>query len=349
MAVDEARTTEGEYPKYATRILIATGVCLLAAAAQAQGPRLVDGHLESDLVPSPVEYYALLPPGYDDLEEPVPLVLNLHGGGGSRDVLGVRQRPIFVGMWEAGTLPPMVIVTPSATRRCFYMDYRDGSQKWESFLIGPFLAHLRKTFNVRTDRRGTLVTGISMGGMGSLRLAFKYSETFGAVASMEPGIAPIDDWNDMRPKHRFWRADDLMESIYGSPVDREYWNANNPATIAQAKADVIRESGLRIFLEAGDEDLFWLYKGTEFLHQVLWDQKIRHECRLYYGADHVGRTLDPRTEEAYRFLAGTLSDPEPDAGVEATRQRIDPLKRRLTEADHYEVDKALIEGGEGSR
>ncbi len=78
-----------------------------------------------------------------------------------------------------------------------------------------------------------------MGGMGALRLAFKYPETFGAVASMEPGISPIDDWADMRPKHRFWRGDALMETIYGSPVDREYWNANNPATIAQARAATV--------------------------------------------------------------------------------------------------------------
>ena len=328
-------------------LLAAAAALALATAAGAQPAQLIPGSLESDLVPSPVEYYALLPPGYDETDEPLPLVLNLHGGGGSRDVLGVRQRPIFTGMWEAGTLPPMVIVTPSVTRRCFYMDFKDGSEKWESFLIGPFLAHLRETFNVRTDRRGTLVTGISMGGMGSLRLAFKYPETFGAVASMEPGISPIDDWADMRPKHRFWRGDALMETIYGSPVDREYWNANNPATIAQARADAIRESGIRIFLEAGDEDVFWLYEGTEFMHQVLWDQRIRHEYRLYYGADHVGRTLGPRTEEAYLFLASTLTDPEPDPGVQATRQRIDPLKRNLTEADHYEVDKALIKGGDG--
>lgn len=330
-----------------TFLLVSAVALALASAAGAQPAQLIDGSLESDLVPSPVEYYALLPAGYDEMEEPLPLVLNLHGGGGSRDVLGVRQRPIFTGMWEAGTLPPMVIVTPSVTPRCFYMDFKDGSEKWESFLIGPFLAHLRETFNVRTDRRGTLVTGISMGGMGSLRLAFKYPETFGAVASMEPGISPIDDWADMRPKHRFWRGDALMETIYGSPVDREYWNANNPATIAQATADAIRESGIRIFLEAGDEDAFWLYEGTEFMHQVLWDQRIRHEYRLYYGADHVGRTLGPRTEEAYLFLASSLTDPEPDPGVQATRQRIDPMKRSLTEADHYEVDKALIKGGQG--
>ena len=331
-----------------TNFLLVTAAALaLATAAGAQPAQLIPGSLKSDLVPSPVEYYALVPPGYDDMEEPLPLVLNLHGGGGSRDVLGVRQRPIFTSMWEAGTLPPIVIVTPSVTPRCFYMDFRDGSEKWESFLIGPFLAHLRETFNVRTDRRGTLVTGISMGAMGSLRLAFKYPETFGAVASMEPAISPIDDWADMRPKHRFWRADALMETIYGSPVDREYWNANNPATIAQARAGAIRESGIRIFLEAGDEDALWLYEGTEFMHQVLWDQKIRHEYRLYYGADHVGRTLGPRTEEAYMFLASTLVDPEPDPAAESSRQRLAPMKANLTEADHYGVDKALIKGGQG--
>ena len=330
-----------------TRCLFATAACLLlAASVGAQSARLVDASLDSDLVPGPVEYYALLPPGYDDLDEPLPLVLHLHGGGGSRDQLkGQQQR--FTAMWEAGTLPPMVIVMPSVTPRCFYMDYQDGSQKWESFLIGPFLTHLRETLNVRTDRQGTALTGASMGGMGSLRLAFKYPDIFGAVAALEPAIAPIDDWNDMRPKHRFWRADDLMESIYGKPVDRDFWNANNPATIAQRQGDVLRESGLRIFIEAGDEDMLWLYEGAEHLHRVLWDLKIRHEYRLYYGADHIGRSLVPRSEQAYLFLAAAVGDAEPDPAVEAARERTDQMKRGLEEADHYGIDKALIKGGEG--
>lgn len=56
MAVDEAPTTEGERAMDATPSLVAAAVCLLATAAQAQGPRLASGHLESDLVPSPVEW-----------------------------------------------------------------------------------------------------------------------------------------------------------------------------------------------------------------------------------------------------------------------------------------------------
>lgn len=322
------------------RTLSSVGV-LATVLINAQSTRLVEGVVESDLVPLPVEYYALLPPGYSESSDAIPLVLNLHGGGGSRDVLQ-RQQPRIDTLFTSDDIPHMVVVTPSVTQRCFYMDYKDGSEKWESFLVGPFLEHLRERFRVRSDRRGTLATGISMGGMGSLRLAFKYPKIFGAVAAMEPRIEPISDFKDMRPKHRFWRGDDLMSAIYGDPVDHEYWNANNPATIAQRRAQSLRESGLKIFIEAGDEDVFWLYEGTEYLHQVLYKERVRHEYRLYHGADHVGNTLGPRTDEVFLFLGRTVTDTEPDPVVEATRRRIDLLKRRLDEADHYGVDTHLI-------
>lgn len=302
---------------------------------------LFDGRLSSSLVPTEVEYYALLPPNYSEEHAAFPLVLSLHGGGGSREALK-RQQPRIVALWNNDELSPMVIVAPSVAPRSFYMDYKDGSQQWESFLVGPFIAHLRDSLNVRSDRRGTMVTGVSMGGMGSLRIAFKYPNLFGAVAALEPGIEPIDDWKDIRPKHKFWRGDALLESIFGSPVDRDYWNSNNPATIVQRSSDTLRKSGLKIFIEAGDADLFWLYEGTEFLHQVLWKEKIRHEYRLYYNADHVGRSMGPRTEAAFQFLANSLVDKDPDPVIDAVRRRIDPLKRRLSEADHYEVDIELI-------
>ena len=165
--------------------------------ADAATSQLLDRKLETDLVPGPVEFYVLLPPGYSETGERYPLVIDLHGGGGSRANLE-RQRPLFDGLWKAGRMAPMVIAMPSVTPRCFYMDFRDGKEKWESFLVGPFLDHLRATYHVRADQRGTLVTGISMGGMGSLRLAFKYPDRFGAVAGMEPGIEPILQWKEMR-------------------------------------------------------------------------------------------------------------------------------------------------------
>lgn len=161
---------------------------MIAIGQRAEAIQLVDSKLDTKLLPAPVEFSVLLPDGYESIKDPVPLLLFLHGGGGDRTFL-TRMRPIIDDLWKAGTLPKMVIVTPSAGRS-FYMDYKDGSQKWESFIIGPFLEHLRQTYKVSRERKGTLLFGISMGGLGGLRLAFKYPEKFQAVGALEPGIDP---------------------------------------------------------------------------------------------------------------------------------------------------------------
>jgi len=37
------------------------------------------------------------------------------------------------------------MVTPSVTARGFYMNFRDGSERWEDFVTGPFIDHLQET------------------------------------------------------------------------------------------------------------------------------------------------------------------------------------------------------------
>ena len=297
-------------------------ICCLARSVSAS--QLVDGKVETRLVPAPVEYAALLPDGYENAKD-LPLLFFLHGGGGDKSFLA-RLRSLFDEMWKAGTLPPMVVVTPSAARS-FYMDYKDGSEKWETFIVTEFLDHLRAKFKVTRERKGTLLFGISMGGMGALRLGFKYTEKFGALAALEPGIDPVLKWKDLSSRYKFYRGQDLMETIFGKPFDEAYWEANNVASIALARADRLRASGLGIYIDAGDEDVFYLHEAAEFLHRLLWDQKILHEYHLVRGADHVGRTLRPRSMEGLAFLARMLNPPPPDPEAEATRKRLEPLKK----------------------
>jgi S-formylglutathione hydrolase FrmB len=111
--------------------------CLTRSVAASQ---LLDAKLETKLVPGSVEYAALLPDGYEAAKSPLPLLLFLHGGGGDKSFLG-RMRPTFDEMWKAGVLPPIVVITPNAARS-FYMDYKDGSQKWETFIVTEFLGGL---------------------------------------------------------------------------------------------------------------------------------------------------------------------------------------------------------------
>lgn len=101
---------------------------------------------------------------------------------------------------------------------------------------------------MRTDRAGTLIGGISMGGLGSLRIAFKHPELFAAVAAMEPAIYPALRWQDVAPE--FLHETKVGTGwTYGQPVDEEYWQANNPASIAAARAERVRASGLGIYLQ----------------------------------------------------------------------------------------------------
>jgi S-formylglutathione hydrolase len=277
----------------------------------------------SDMTLSPVEVRVLRPADAGD--DVLPLILLLHGGGGDASFLET-MRPAIERAWERDTLPRVVVATPSAGRS-FYLDYRDGSQRWESFVLGPLVEELRANHGATSDPRQTALAGISMGGMGALHLAFRRPRSFGVVCALEPGIEPVLDYRDIELRDRFWRPEALMEEIYGRPVDEAYWRANHPPLIAIENADEIRASGLAIYIECGDEDSFGLHRGTEFLHRVLWDHEIRHEYRNVRGADHLGRTLGPRFADAFRFLNEALRPPGPDATLAPFHAVIAGLKR----------------------
>ncbi len=306
----------------------------MAAAPQS---RIVNATVETDAVPGPVEYAVLLPDGYSETSDPVPLVLLLHGGGGSRDWLS-GQKSMIDPLWADGSLPPLVFAMPSAGLS-FYMNFKDDSERWEDFILEDFLSHLRSSYQVQSTRESTVVMGPSMGGAGSLLMAFKHPERFAAVVSLEPAIHPVLTWDELQPKHLFWLGNDYLEQLFGSPIDGEYWEANNPASIVRARSDRIRRSGLQIYLEAGDRDGLWLYEGAEFLHRTLWDAKIPHEYHLVRGADHVGVTLPRRLTEAFRFVGRVLSGPTDDPAADALRERFEEQKQGLGESDHYGLDR----------
>jgi len=293
-----------------THMLMAHCVALLIAgflpaAMLAQSADFEELTMTSNLVPGEVKVGVLLPPGYRERKEPPALLLFLHGGGGDSSQLKERYRASFDAAWKEGALPPLVVATPSA-RRSFYMDYKDGSQKWETFLLTELLPRLRARYGLRTDAAGTFVAGLSMGGMGSLRLAFKHPDLFAAVASLEPAIEPAFAFDDIRPEDRAYRNGGVYEEIYGDPVDRVYWRANHPPFIARENLPLLIKSGMQIYIEVGDEDRLGLYRGAEVLHRLLFDAGVKHEYRLVRGGDHVGDSIPSRVADAVRFIGRVL-------------------------------------------
>ncbi len=306
-------------------------VAAILFATLAIGPvsaaELVLAEVKTDLVPNPVPYAVLLPDGYKESAQPLPLLIMLHGGGGSRDMLA-SFKPMFEELWQSGRLSKMIVTAPSTASRGFYMDRKDGKEKWESFIVGPYRELMEKTYHASTNPKEHFLTGISMGGMGTLRIGFKHPDMFGGIAALEAGIEPILHWKDMQPRHRFYRDDSLFEAAFGKPVDPEYWEANNPASIAQKDPQRLIRSGLQIYIDAAGHDMFFLYEGNEFLHRLLYDNGVEHEYHLVAGADHVGRTVRERMLEAVLFLNRVLNPAPPDPAVTAARKRLMPEKAK---------------------
>ena len=264
-------------------------------------PSLEEHHIETALVPSPRRYQTLLP---DNPAEDLPLMLLLHGGSGSSDFLG-QVRPLIEQAWTSGTLPHMAVATLDA-ERSFYLDFEDGSQRWETFLLTEWLPALRKQLPVSTAPDKTLIAGISMGGYGATRISFRHPELFAAVAAMEPAVMPALKFEDVPAENIAFQPREILEERFGSPVD-PHWNLNNPPRLVIDNADQIKASGTRIYLEVGTEDSLMLYEGTEFLHQTLLQQGIAHEYRVVLGANHVDATIAPRFLDLLGFMGRALA------------------------------------------
>jgi len=272
--------------------------------------------IETELVPSPAKYSVLYPSDYETSDKTYSLMLFLHGGDGHSGIVN-QIKTLIRDLWKKNLAPEMVLVIPHCDRS-FYMDYRNGSQKWETFILNELLPLLQNKFRVFRDPSKSFLGGVSMGGMGTLRIGFKYPGKFGVLLAFEPAIEPALEWKDVKTRDKFYRSKEVMETIFGSPFDEEYWKMNNPSYIARENADKIRKSDIKIYIEVGTEDMLGLYRGAEFIHRILFDKKIRHEFRIVYGADHIGPSLKERFINGFSFLNRVINNPKPD--LEFTRQ-----------------------------
>jgi S-formylglutathione hydrolase len=255
-------------------------------------------------LPETVPYALITPPGYKT-STPLPLCLMLMGGGGSRQNL-VDCQPLFESWWAEGTLPPMVVATPSPGMS-YYLEDSLGSIRWDSFLVEEFVPHLRARCSVSSDRGSTVITGISIGGYGALKTAFAHSDQFGVVAAMQPMLEPGFQDADVGARNRLHHLAGSPPQLVGPARDRSLLESNSPANRARANAELMRKSGLAIYIDAGDDDFLNAHDGAEFLHRVLWDLDVSHEYHLVRGADHGGPTLRPRMRAMYAWVGSVLT------------------------------------------
>ncbi len=131
----------------------------------------------------------------------------LHGLGENAQVLLTSGGwNLIQNLWEQKQIGDFLIVAPSAGRS-FYINSRDGRVRYEDFFIREFLPFIESHYRIRAERRYRGISGISMGGYGALRFAFRYPELFGSVSAHSAAlVAKLPDAAASDPGKKRWRA-----------------------------------------------------------------------------------------------------------------------------------------------
>jgi S-formylglutathione hydrolase FrmB len=257
------------------RILALLLMTIVGSAQALAAGRVECGSIKSVNANASVSYCALLPPSYDQRPgKRFPVLYFLHGLGDN------HQSLINNGIWnliedlqEQKKIGEFVVITPNAGRS-FYVNSRNGRVRYEDFLLREFIPGIEKRFRIGTTRNTRGISGISMGGYGALRLAFKYPRLFAAVSAHSPALI-----QEMPRGAESAGLGMFMGTSFGDPFDPAYWKNNTPFVFARNG----NLKALKIYFDCGDRDEYGFDAGTRALDKLLTARGVAHEAHIYPG------------------------------------------------------------------
>jgi enterochelin esterase family protein len=149
---------------------------------------------------------------------------------------------------------------------------------------------MEKHFRLLSVRSARAITGVSMGGYGALRFAFKYPQMFGSASAHMPALMEeLPHTSGDLPLTVF------IGSAFGRPADEAFWKANTP--FAFARTTNLR--GLKIYFDCGDHDDYGFDAGSRELDKLLTARHIPHTFQIFPGrhdalfvAQHLPESLE---------------------------------------------------------
>ena len=271
----------------------------VVAAPQA---RLLESlRFTSSLLNQAVNYSVYLPPDYYVSNRRYPVVYLLHGYGDTETgwvQFGEVDR-IADDKIKTGDLPPMIIVMPNGGHTWFINDYQN-KVRYEDMFVQELIPHIDSSFRTRTQREFRGISGLSMGGFGSLTLAMHHPDLFGSCAALSAS-ARTDEMFAAIPDERY---NSVFGPVFSGPATGQdrltvTWKRNNPITLARSapESDLAK---VRWYIDCGDDDA--LSAGNSLLHIALLDRKILHEYRVRDGG-HTWTYWRSGLPDALKFIA----------------------------------------------
>ena len=232
--------------------------------------------LKSNILNMDRKYAIYLPPDYETSQRRYPVLYLLHGGGDDHtgwvqfgEVQRITDKAI-----QDGIATPMIIVMPDANtgRRGYFNDIK-GDWRYEDFFFKEFMPFIEKTYRIKSEKRYRAISGLSMGGGGTLMYTLHHPELFSSACPLSASAGPLT-LEDAKTNYRR-NNPTLADSTISN-----YYQQHSSLALINNMPDSLKKS-VRWYLDCGDDD--FLYEGNSLLHIAMRKKEIPHEFRIRDG------------------------------------------------------------------
>jgi S-formylglutathione hydrolase FrmB len=239
--------------------------------------------VKSAILSKDMAYSIYLPADYETSNRRYPVLYLLHGH--TDDETGWTQfgeaHLIADRAVQSGEAAPMIIVMPDGGVTWFINSY-DGKVKYEDYFIKELIPHIDATYRTRPTKQYRGISGLSMGGYGTLIMATKHPHLFSSAAPLSAGV--FVDEEIVNSDDDRWK--NVLGDIYGKKELTgkskltDHYNKNSVLKIVETgNAEDLKK--VKFYIDCGDED--FLIKGNMALHGAMIDKNIPHEFRVRDG------------------------------------------------------------------
>ena len=139
----------------------------------------VEKSIESFLLEKTISYQVILPDDYQDSEKFYPVLYLLHGLFGS-----YKNWTELTDLKTYAADCKFIIVSFDAGDSWYTDSHSDKNEKTETFFFEEFMPAIENQYRILREKTARAIAGLSMGGYGSLKFAFKRPDLFTSVYSM---------------------------------------------------------------------------------------------------------------------------------------------------------------------
>lgn len=265
------------------RILV---LLFLAAGLQLQaqeGQLLESLNMDSKILGRAASYSIYLPADYQSSTRSYPVLYLLHGYTDNETgwtQFGEVKKIADQAMSEVD-VTNMIIAMPDGGLH-WYVNSHDGKTRYEDFFIEEFIPFIESTYRTRGSKEFRAISGLSMGGHGTLLYAMKHPDMFAAAAPLSAAAWGAEDVTSS--KQADW--DQYFGFIFGEGLEGEaritdHVKDNLALFLAQSQ-DAEALKTVKWYIDCGDDD--FLINGNMELHRIMREREIPHEFRVRDGA-----------------------------------------------------------------